>query len=946
MKEIEYQKKYIKEIVDTATKYLTDQDRESATIVFKAPTGSGKTYMVSQALTQMVKDNPDIAFAFIWISVNNLHAQSLNNLSKFFEDERKIECLRHDDLNNNTIEQNEIMFINWESINKENSLFRVDNEQNWNIQTVVDNTKDEGRIIVLLIDESHRAAKTEKSKEIIDIISPRLVIEITATPKPSSGTLIDIPLQAVIREGMIKKEIQINNAKQDSIKSNEDLLLAALRKRKQIQTAYQGLGVEINPLLLIQVPNKKAHDIIQPEDEIIEILSKQDISIQNGKLALWLSDDKRNKEDIEQNKSLVEVLIFKEAIALGWDCPRASILFLQREWNSERFEFNIQTLGRIMRMPEQKHYEERNDLNIGYVYTATNAFTVVEDLAKDYVSEQKLVIDNDIYGTPKILLSEHIRRKRELTRLSGDFKTVFFQAAEDYKLKDRINVNITRIRKNIKTDGHIIELDHSQEVEFKGTKEIYLGGGELQNSYDRFIQSSVHPYEISRSQNILKSTIRSWFKSIFKIDDEEMIQKIVLHTSENNAHFKRVIEDAKDLYGNLPYKQDEKISNENWDIPKEINLFTDVEKIEPSKKSIHKQDDVKCLLVRKGELSNPEKDFITELEKTDDYVLWWFKNGKSDAKYFSITYQKEDGHLYGFYPDFIINTKKELIIVEIKDDKDFKANNFYKLSAGRDYISRIKSQFTTYFFILSPDCYFEFFNRLSDMEIGAFDSIYEKRLIKFIKSQHMQISSKIESDEKLSKIEEEYHDLFSEYEKMLTLFQDEALKRELAEMRLEDAERILEQYKSNIEVLSKHILVKTETEVQKKLEIPLPFNICVLGEVVEESLIRSELHKYFQKLEVATTEWNVDFINNEKLRKTSVLKSLIAGQSHYTLIITGQIHSHSGKGNKSANLITELHKDKYIPHIQGCSPKEILTVDCLISAFDDHIKTKYKEIEV
>ena len=77
MKEIEYQKKYVKRLVDTATEILTDEDRDAGTIIFKAPTGSGKTYMVSQAMTQMVKENPNIAFAFIWISVNKLHEQSL-----------------------------------------------------------------------------------------------------------------------------------------------------------------------------------------------------------------------------------------------------------------------------------------------------------------------------------------------------------------------------------------------------------------------------------------------------------------------------------------------------------------------------------------------------------------------------------------------------------------------------------------------------------------------------------------------------------------------------------------------------------------------------------------------------------------------------------------------------------------------------------------------------
>ena len=285
MKEIQYQKKYIGKLANVAKELLTDKYRDSGTIVFKAPTGSGKTFMVSQALTQLVKENPEIAFAFIWISVNNLHEQSLNSLSRYFEDEQLLDCITNTDLNNNTIEQNQIMFINWESINKENSLFRVDNEQNWNLQSVVENTKDIGNTIVLLIDESHRNASTDKSKELIDIINPRLTIEITATPKKSSGTLIDIPLKEVIDEGMIKKEVRINDEKPSSIKSNEDILRMALRKRIQLCTAYKSLGKNINPLMLIQIPNKRANDVINPEDEIIEFLSKEGLNIQNGKVA-------------------------------------------------------------------------------------------------------------------------------------------------------------------------------------------------------------------------------------------------------------------------------------------------------------------------------------------------------------------------------------------------------------------------------------------------------------------------------------------------------------------------------------------------------------------------------------------------------------------------------------------------------------------------------------
>ncbi|ULB33181.1 DEAD/DEAH box helicase [Proteiniphilum propionicum] len=946
MKEIEYQKKYVRRLVDTATEILTDEDRDTGTIVFKAPTGSGKTYMVSQAMTHIVKENPNVAFAFIWISVNKLHEQSLNSLSRYFEDERLLECLTNSELNNNTIEQNEIMFVNWESINKENSLFRVDNELNWNLQTVVENTKDEDKTIVLLIDESHRNAKTDKSQELIDIISPRLVIEITATPKPSTGTLIDIPLQAVIREGMIKKEIQINAAKQEQVKSNKDLLLFALRKRKQLQTAYQSLGTNINPLLLIQIPNKKANDIIQPEDEIIEILSNQGISVQSGKLALWLSEDKRNKEDVESNISPVEVLIFKEAIALGWDCPRASILFLQREWNNERFEFNIQTLGRIMRMPEQMHYEDKPELNVGYVYSASNAFTIVEELAKDYVSEQKLIIDNEIYNKRPQLFNEHIRRKRELTRLSGDFKTVFNEAAKANNLKEKINTNVTQISKQIKLSGKIEELDKEQDVAFDNSRTIEKSKAEIQNSYDTFIRQIVAPYEVARSQNILKTTIRSWFKNEFGIGDEDIIQLIVMSQSKGNyGNFKTTIEEAKDLYKNLPTKTDETITNPNWEVPTFVNIFSNFEEVKPSTKSILKQEDTNCFLAKtnkngNSELSKPEKDFIARMEASDDYLQWWFKNGKGEAKYFSIAYKKEDGFLYGFYPDFILKTKKETIIVEIKDDKDFKADNYYKLLAGRDYLTRLdtNSEEKTRFYILSPVDYFDFFKHLNDMNLDSFEAIYERRLTKFIKSQQLQISAKIESKEKLSKSEEEYKELFAEYENSLSKLEDEAFKRELAELELEEARKINEQYKSNIEILFKHSdsIKKTEDDAVE-ISVPTPFNICILGEVSDEALIRNQLNRHFQKLGVDTIDWSVDFYDNAKLQNSKILRSLQKGQSKYSLIVTGQIFHHSGKGNEKANIIAELKNGKYIPHIIGCSPKELLTPDTLTEVIHKYL---------
>ncbi|MBR3646978.1 MAG: DEAD/DEAH box helicase family protein [Paludibacteraceae bacterium] len=948
MKEIQYQKDYISKLANTAKELITDEYRDSATIVFKAPTGSGKTYMVSQALTQMVKDNPNISFAFIWISVNNLHEQSLNSLSRYFEDERLLECITNTDLNDNTIEQNQIMFINWESINKENSLFRVDNEQNWNLQSVVENTKDIGNTIVLLIDESHRNASTDKSKELIDIISPRLIIEVTATPKNTSGTLIDIPLRRVIDEGMIKKEVHINDEKPSSIKNNEDILRMALRKRIQLQTSYKSLGKDINPLLLIQIPNKRPNDVINPEDEIIGFLSEQGLTVQNGKVALWLSEDHRNKEEVELNSSPVDVLIFKEAIALGWDCPRASILFLQREWNNERYEFNIQTLGRIMRMPEQTHYDDKPELNYGYVYTASDNFTIVEDLAKDYVSQQRLTIDHNIYSSKPKLFSEHIRRKRELTRLSGDFKTVFFKAAQEYGLKNKINCDVTQITKSIKLDAVVKELDKGgdQKVQFKDNKSIMRSKAEIQSLYDGFVRKMVSPYEIDRSQNILKTAIRSWFKAELNIADDDVIQLIVMSFSQNNnSHFKQVIEDAKELYKNLPTKKDEITKNDNWEVPNSVDIFSNCEEIRPSRKSILKQEDVECFIAKKdkngkSELSTPEKTFISKLEESDDYLQWWYKNGKSESKYFCIAYQKEDGFYYGFFPDFILKTKKETIIVEIKDDKDFKADNYYKLLAGKQYLERLESEEKVHFYILSPNCYYDFFKKLNDMDLDNYESIYEHNLMKFIKSQQLQIQDKMKSNVKLTKLEEEYRELFDEYDKSISALSDEKQRSELLELDLAQAKMIIEQYKTNLDILSNY---KPSDLTIEKIHVDTPFYICVLGEVSDQAQIRQGLNSYFAKIGVSTTDWDVDFYNNTKLQNANVFRTLQKGQTKYNVIVIGQIHHHSGKGNQNANILSELKNEKYIPSIVCGSPRDVLTPDRLIKRMNEYLYNLSKE---
>jgi type III restriction enzyme len=746
MKNIEYQEAAIEEITSTALRFLSDKYRAESTIIFKAPTGSGKTFIISQTLKQIVKKSK-MQFSFIWISVNSLHEQSKQNLTRYLEDERLLECIGIEDIRNKSIEQNEIVFINWDSLIKDNNIFRMDNEIGWNLESVVSNTKEEDREIILIIDESHRTAKAEKAKDVIKEIAPRLIIEMTATPLEKSGHLIDIPIRKVIDQGMIKKEVQINPGAK-KIKENKELLEIALKKRIQLKKAYESIGLDINPLLLIQIPNKRMGDSTAPEAYMMSLLAEQNVTISNGKLCLRLSGEniKELDELIKPNNSEVDVLIFKEAIAVGWDCPRAAILFLQREWKQERYIFNVQTLGRILRMPDQIHYYEKPELNIGYVFSASDNFEIVQELASDFVSRLQMNRDEDLYEKPLKLHSEYIRRKRELTRLSSNFKKCLFESSIELNTKDEVNQNIKEISKTLAVEGKVEDIDEATKVSFEENIKIKKDIREVVDSYTYFCSVMSSPYAKNDSSSIIKSSIRSWFKETFNQSDEDMIALIVMNKN-NNPKFKLLIEKAKEKYSNLPKRSDEIIPVLDWEVPSEIPIFTDYVEIKESDKSVIKQMESRKLAIKlnvnsKLDLSNPEYKFITELDRTDDYVLWWFKNSYGESKYFGIVYKNAKGLHYSFYPDFIIKTKKEVLIIEIKDNNDFKPENLLKLQAGRNYLIRNKHKERIYFNIISPNDFESFFQLIKTQDINKFNSLFELNLIRFNKSQQVLLNYK------------------------------------------------------------------------------------------------------------------------------------------------------------------------------------------------------------
>lgn len=661
-----YQEEAIENLLSEINKYLKKESNKN--VVLQAPTGSGKTIMMAELLQLFVSDRKDDkSFSFIWAAPRKLHNQSKEKLENYYKESRILECLNIEDLSETKIDENEILFFNWESINKKDNVFVNENERNFNLTSVVDNTLEEGREIILIIDESHHTSTAPNTRGLIEMMKARITIEVSATPPDAASDHTEkVEFKDVVKEGMIKKEVSINpGLKEDKLEgegSDEFILKEALKKREELKNLFEKDGKKINPLLLIQLPDKSKYDNEDTRKEIMieELLVKKFKIDRKKKLAFYLSEDKENLENITKNEDDAEVLMFKHAIALGWDCPRAYILVLFREWHSETFK--IQTVGRIMRMPELRHYKNEI-LNKGYVYTniANTKINIAEEIAKDYFT---------IYTSERVknyknidLVSYHIKRQRETTRLAPSFINMFLENSKSHKLKDKLDLKLTKVTDHIPIDATLhLENYRTAQAPVEVLKDISLAKTtiELELALKLMIDETMREggmmFPEKRSVGRIISSIYNFFNEELKLKYEEKEKEIIamVLNKDNLQHFKDVINLSLKEYKRLnpPDKNKVEANDELWNVPEKLELNAN-----------HKKEKKKLNVMSPFYVSTSQaKHWETEvsfMEFLDEHkmVEWWFKNGERDGTYFAVPYTDNYSEDQVFYVDFIVKMK-------------------------------------------------------------------------------------------------------------------------------------------------------------------------------------------------------------------------------------------------------------------------------------------------
>ncbi len=700
-------------------------------LTFKSPTGSGKTIMMAQFLRDIVSD-PRFSHAdvgFVWITnSDSLAMQSKDKLFTYYGGASENPLVDMNDLRDGSIPKNGVFFINWQKVvskAKENRKLRTEGESNTTFDEYLENTHNRNREVILIIDEEHIASSTVLASDLIkNIIKPRIIIGVSATPQNTGSATVEVSREDVISAGLIKEKIifqteeDLESKDYDGVDQDEILVSLAYHKRNEITQHYEELGVEINPLVLIQLPNDdkadKTTSTVMKQDFIINSLKEK--GVYDHEIAIWLSEDKVNLEDITNNTSQVSYLLFKQAAATGWDCPRASVLVTCREIKNPTFA--IQTVGRILRMPFGIHFA-KPELNLGYLYTNYKRNEVLTGYAKTpggnrpaiYPSERKKDVE-------PIELESVFMSRSDYNDLGDSFQKTFTQVANDYfdiSEKDSSSARIKKLAKaGIDTDPKVtnglivgVEIDDydnfKEELLSEGSShDQEISQNDLEKLYNLYCFSLISrqidenkKFAPERSWGKLKTALNVWFMETMDVGRKNTYTIIVNDLIKTTSVLSPVIGTALGKYRPFREKEVNKKSErakrvETIHIPRETLYFTDQYEEMSVKKSAMKPFYIEKDY--KGE--DNEKEFIKFLEEHKS-VKWWYKNGDTGSEYFSIAYYNEDENKEKlFYPDWIIKTEKDVWIIDTKKgataemrDTKYKAETLQEWLKGRKGMS-------------------------------------------------------------------------------------------------------------------------------------------------------------------------------------------------------------------------------------------------------------------
>ena len=469
-------------------------------ITFKAPTGSGKTYMMADMMNRILSADKNVIFLVSTLSKGDLATQ---NYEKFLEYSAKgnfPELKPY--LISSEIAGEERLFVPTDYnvyllprdlYKKGGRLMQGAMEGFLQNMTGAQWLGGQEKKVYLIKDECHIATNN------LDNLSEKFFTKIynfSATPKLSRGQHPDVE---------IKNDDAVNAKLIKDIELIDDPninVASAIEKFEEVKKDYRNL-LGVNPCLIIQISNKDKADV-----EIAEIKNELEKAEHTDlKWMLIVNDEKQCdtndtfktkklpvskwKDYAKENSSTIDIIIFKMVITEGWDIPRACMLFQIRDSKSKQLD--EQVMGRVRRNPRLLDFESLSEDAQKLAMTAWIWGIIPEDLRKSF--GVKLWQDNEI------IINEI---KIKTTRLKSLTKKASFNLATFLKKQSVVSAPssiFTLWRDFAKTENGVREMGENYAMTFAKWREFAENIEAVANESSHYVNDYEKSMEVVKDEN-------------------------------------------------------------------------------------------------------------------------------------------------------------------------------------------------------------------------------------------------------------------------------------------------------------------------------------------------------------------------------------------------------------------------------------------------------------
>lgn len=370
----------------TNPKELGKLRKQSAAVMLQAPTGIGKTLIATEVVARFSALDNVVWFWFApYATLIDQAAASLQRQAP----QLKVLNIEHQ-RTPDELASGALFVITWQTVatkTKESRLARTTGDAGLSVDDLIAQARALGLRVGVVVDEAHHGFVKAKEayRFFAEVLEPDYALMMTATPRDTdvasfadktgyqvgdSTEWASITRYEGYQAGLLKLGVKTaqfltsNNDDAALVDFEEVAMSECAAMHRHIKGVLAGDGVTLTPLMLVQVPNggaalDKARDYLTGPLKFPESAVKVHVSDEPDPNLLALAQD-----------PTVEVLVFKMAVAMGFDAPRAFTLAALR--GARDANFGIQVVGRIMRVHSllQRRPNTPQVLNYGYVFLA------------------------------------------------------------------------------------------------------------------------------------------------------------------------------------------------------------------------------------------------------------------------------------------------------------------------------------------------------------------------------------------------------------------------------------------------------------------------------------------------------------------------------------------------------------------------------------------------